>query len=68
MKIKGVKVDSTIQRWVDKYALLIEASMHKRKNKVCTSWRMDETYSKVAGKAPYLSRALINSETPLAFF
>ncbi|MDG1396203.1 MAG: IS6 family transposase, partial [Flavobacteriales bacterium] len=30
MKIRGVKVDhSTIQRWVFKYAPLIEESMHK---------------------------------------
>ena len=35
MKIRGVKVDhSTIQRWVYKYALLIEASMHKRKKEL----------------------------------
>jgi len=59
MKIRGVKVDhSTIQRWVFKYAPLIEASMHKRKNRVCTSWRMDETYIKVAGKDRYLYRAV----------
>ena len=69
MKIRGVKVDhSTIQRWVFKYAPMIEASMHKRKNRVCTSWRMDETYIKVAGKDRYLYRALINSETPLTSF
>ena len=59
MKIRGVKVDhSTIQRWVFKYAPMIEASMHKRKNRVCTSWRMDETYIKVAGKDRYLYRAV----------
>ena len=35
MKIRGVKVDhSTIQGWVYKYALLIEASMHKRKKEL----------------------------------
>jgi putative transposase len=59
MKIRGVKVDhSTIQRWMFKYAPMIEASMHKRKNRVCTSWRMDETYNKVAGKDRYLYRAV----------
>ena len=59
MKIRGVKVDhSTIQRWVFKYAPMIEASMHKRKNRVCTSWRMDETYIKVAGKDRYLYRVV----------
>ena len=59
MKIRGVKVDhSTIQRWVFKYAPMIEAFIHKRKNRVCTSWRMDETYIKVAGKDRYLYRAV----------
>jgi len=59
MKIRGVKVDhSTIQPWVYKYAPLIEASMHRRKNTVCTSWRMGETYIKVAGKDIYLYRAV----------
>ena len=59
MKIRGVKVDhSTIQRWVFKYAPMIEASMHKRKNRVCTSWRMDETYVKVKGQWRYLYRAV----------
>ena len=37
---------------------MIEASMYKRKNRVCTSWRMDETYIKVAGKERYLYRAV----------
>ena len=32
--------------------------MHKRKNRVCTSWRIYETYSKVAGKDPYLYGAV----------
>ena len=32
--------------------------MHKRKRQVCSSWRMDETYIKVAGKDRYLYRAV----------
>ena len=59
LKIRGVKVDhSTIQRWVFKFSLMIEATMHKRKKQVCDSWRMDETYIKVAGKDRYLYRAV----------
>ena len=59
MNIRGVKVGhSTIQRRMFKYAPMIEASMHKRKNRVCTSWRMDETYIKVAGKEGCLYRAV----------
>jgi putative transposase len=58
IKIRGIMVDhSTIQRWVFKYASMIEVSMHKRKNRVCTSWWMDETYIKVAGKDRNLYKA-----------
>jgi len=49
---------STIQRWVYKFSPLVEANMHKRKKKVCDSWRMDETYIKVGGKDRYLYRAV----------
>jgi len=59
LKIRGVKVDhSTIQRWLFKFTPDIEANMHKRKRQVCKSWRMDETYIKVAGKDRYLYRAV----------
>ncbi len=59
LRIRGVKVDhSTIQRWVYKFSPLVEANMHKRKKKVCDSWRMDETYIKVGGKDRYLYRAV----------
>tara|TARA_Y100000385_G_scaffold95210_1_gene98484 strand:- start:287 stop:790 length:504 start_codon:yes stop_codon:yes gene_type:complete len=36
----------------------VEANMHKRKNTVGNSWRMDETYIKVGGKDRYLYRAV----------
>ena len=49
MNIRGVKVDhSSIQRWVFKYAPVIEAPIHKRKNRVGKSWRTDESYNKGA--------------------
>jgi len=59
MQIRGVQVDhSTIQRWVYKFSPEIEKNLHKRKRKVCTSWRMDETYIKVGGNDRYLYRAV----------
>lgn len=59
LEIRGVKVDhSTIQRWVFKFSPLVEANIHKRKNLVGDSWRMDETYIKVGGKDRYLYRAV----------
>ena len=45
LSIRGIKVDhSTIQRWVFKFSAMIEANIHRRKQKVNNSWRMDETY------------------------
>jgi putative transposase len=59
MSIRGIKVDhSTIQRWVFKFSKEVEKNMHKRKNLVCDSWRMDETYIKVKGRDMYLYRAV----------
>ena len=59
IKIRVVIADhSTNQRWVFKFAPIIEANMHKRKRQVCDSWRMDETYIKVGGKDRYLYRAV----------
>ena len=49
---------STIQRWVFIFGSAIEMNMHMRKRKVESSWRMDETYSKVAGNDRYLYRAV----------
>jgi putative transposase len=59
MQIRGVNVGhSTIQRWVFKFAPMIEKNMHKRKFQVGDSWRMDETYIKVGGKDMFLYRAV----------
>ncbi|MNT06389.1 Integrase core domain protein [compost metagenome] len=59
MKIRGVIVDhATIQRWVYKFAPLLEAEMKKRKGRVGESWRLDETYIKVKGIWCYLYRAV----------
>ena len=37
---------------------MVEANMHKQKNQVSKSWRIDETYIKVGGKDRYLYRAV----------
>ena len=59
MKIRGVIVDhATIQRWVYKFAPLLEAEMKKKKGRVGSSWRLDETYIKVKGIWCYLYRAV----------
>ena len=59
MKMRGVSVDhATIQRWVYKFTPLFESEMNKRKGRVGTSWRMDETYIKVKGIWCYLHSAV----------
>ena len=59
MKDRGVDVDhSTINDWVIKFLPQLEVEFRKRKKKVGTSWRADETYIKVNGKWKYLYRAV----------
>jgi putative transposase len=56
---RGVEVDhSTLNRWVVKYAPLLELEFRARKRQVGCSWRMDETYVKVKGVWKYLYRAV----------
>jgi len=56
---RGVLVDhATINRWVLKYSLPLEAAFHRRKQPVWRSWRMDETYIRVKGHWRYLYRAV----------
>ena len=57
---RGVEVDhSTLNRWVIKYAPLLEhAFRNKYKKTVGSSWRMDETYVKIKGDWKYLYRAV----------
>ena len=59
LQIRNVIVDhATIQRWVFKFAPIVESQFRKRKKSVSTSWRMDETYIKVKGVWKYLYRAV----------
>lgn len=59
---------STLNRWVIKYAPLLEASFRKIKRKVADSWRMDETYIKVKGKWVYYYRAVDKYGTIINFY
>jgi transposase-like protein len=59
MQERGVFVDhSTVHRWAMKVLPVMAAVFRKRKRPVGASWRMDETYIKVAGKWKYLYRAV----------
>lgn len=59
---------STLNRWVIKYAPLLETSFRKRKHKVADSWRMDETYIKIKGKWVYYYRAVDKDGAIIDFY
>jgi transposase-like protein len=59
MIVRGAKIDqATLQRWVRRFACLIDKRVRQRKKPVNGSWRMDETYIKLNGKWVYLYRAV----------
>jgi putative transposase len=68
LRIRGIQVDhATLQRWVFKFSPMIEKNAHRRKFKVGDSWRVDETYVRVAGKDRYLYRAVDKSGATVDF-
>jgi putative transposase len=59
MQERGVFVDhATVHRWAIKMLPVLAAVFRRRKRPVGSSWRMDETYIKVAGQWKYLYRAV----------
>ena len=65
---KFVYVDpSTINRWVLKFAPLLEKEFRKKKRIVGKSWRMDEMFIKVKGKWCYLYRAVDKAGNTIDF-
>ena len=59
MTERGVFVDhSTLHRWSMKMLPVLAVAFRRRKLPVGNSWRMDETYVKVAGQWKYLYRAV----------
>jgi putative transposase len=66
--IRGFKIDhATLQRWVIRFASLIDMKVRKAKKPVGNSWRMDETYIKVKGTWVYLYRAVDSSGNTIEF-
>jgi putative transposase len=57
--LRGLSIDhSTICRWVENFASLLEGRFRVKKWSVTGSWRMDETYIKIKNKWVYLYRAV----------
>ena len=68
MAERGITVDhSTIHRWAIKMLPVLAAICRRRKRPVGKSWRMDETYIKVAGQWKYLYRAVDKSGDTVDF-
>ena len=68
MAERGITVDhSTTHRWAIKMLPLLAAICLRRKRPVGKSWRMDETYIKVAGQWKYLYRAVDKSGDTVDF-
>ncbi|PSW26367.1 IS6 family transposase [Photobacterium phosphoreum] len=56
---RGINVDhSTLNRWVIRFAPLLEIRARQLKRPVSPSWRMDETYINIKGKWWYYYRAV----------
>jgi hypothetical protein len=68
MAERGLAVDHvTIWRWVQHYAPLLNQGLRRELRRPNGSWRVDETYIKVAGKWTYLYRAVDSSGDTIDF-
>lgn len=56
---RGVRVDpSTVYDWVQEFAPLYEEAARQFRRAAGSTWNVDETYTKVAGKSFYVYRAI----------
>src|SRR5215469_9963638 len=68
MAERGVHVDhSTIARWVVHYAPMLNELIRRELRSPNRSWRVDETYVRVAGRWTYLYRAVDSSGETIDF-
>ena len=68
MAERGLAVDhSTVWRWVQHYAPMLNRRLRRELRHPNRSWRVDETYIRVAGKWTYLYRA-VDSEGSYRFY
>jgi len=56
-----------VHRWAIKMVPVLAAVFRRRKHPVGKSWRMDETYIKVAGEWKYLYRAVDREDDTVNF-
>jgi transposase, IS6 family len=69
MTERGLSVDhTTVWRWVQRYAPELDRRVRRELKRTGTSWRVDETYVRVAGYWMYLYRALDSCGATLDFY
>jgi transposase, IS6 family len=69
MTERGLSVDhTTVWRWVQRYAPELSRRVRRELKRTGTSWRVDETYVRVAGRWVYLYRAVDSSGATLDFY
>lgn len=68
MAERGVSVDhSTVWRWVQRYAPILNQRLRRELRRPNGSWRVDETYLRVAGRWAYLYRAVDSAGNTIDF-
>ena len=68
MAERGLSVDHvTIWRWVQRYAPVLNQRIRRELRRPNRSWRVDETYVKVAGDWTYLYRAVDSTGETIEF-
>lgn len=64
----GLSVDhSTIWRWVQRYAPILNQRLRRELRRPKGSWRVDETYLRIAGRWSYLYRAVDSEGNTIDF-
>jgi len=65
---RGVEVDySTIARWVLHFSKILNKLIRREMRRPNRSWRVDETYIRVAGSWTYLCRAIDSAGNTIEF-
>jgi transposase, IS6 family len=68
MAERGLSIDHvTIWRWVQRYAPILNQRIRRELRRPNRSWRVDETYLKVAGNWTYLYRAVDSAGETIEF-
>src|ERR1051325_3262107 len=68
MAERGLAVDHvTIWRWVQRYAPMLNQRVRREMRRPNRSWRVDETYVKIAGNWAYLYRAVDSAGETIEF-